>query len=139
LIKKEWQDTKEFKMPDQPERWLTLTTRFGQEIDNPNQDDLSRALEELSHDDRAGMTAADYAEHSAAYLRLESDAGPHYLLSMERDGTLTYSEFASPESDDPIVELTQKVPAERALVLMMLLVEGKCEQLEKELSERQGP
>ncbi len=126
-------------MPDQPVRWLTLTTRFGQEIDNPSRDDLSRALEELGHDDREGMTKADYAEHSAAYLRLESEAGPHYLLSVDRDGTLMFTEFLSPESDDPIVELTEKVPAERALALMMLLADGKCEQLEKELSERQGP
>ncbi len=126
-------------MPDQPERWLTLTTRFGEEIDNPSRDDLSRALEELSHDDRKGTTAADYAEHSTAYLRFESDAGPHFILSMEHDGTLTFSEFASSESDDPIVELTQKVPAERALALLLLFAEGKCDQLEKELSERQGP
>ena len=121
-------------MADQTQRWLTLTTRFGQEIENPNQDDCRRALEELSCDSHEGMTAADLVEHSTAYLRLEADVGPHSVLAVCCDGTVTYSQFESPEADDPVVELTQKVASARALELMMLLAADKCDQLEEQLA-----
>ena len=121
-------------MPDNPQHWFTLTSRYGKDIDNPTQEDLQRALDELQSDNHEGMTVADYAEHCTAWLRFETDAGPHYLLSVNREGFLSFSEFISQESDDPVVELTQKVPPEKALALLMMLAEGKSEKVEEELA-----
>ena len=96
---------------------VSLTTRNGKEIENPSQGDLSQAMKDLSPETPA--------EQTEIFLRCETDDGPIYLLSVDRDGTVSFSEFANHEADDPSVELTKKVSLEKALELLTLVSRRK--------------
>jgi hypothetical protein len=121
-------------MAEIPKRWLILTTRYGKDIQNPSQEDLRHALEELRKEDPQTMTKVDYAAHANAWLRCGTDAGPIYLLSTNRDGTTSLSEFANQDADDPVGELTKKVSFENALALWNLLATGNPDEVEAELA-----
>src|SRR5688572_16721523 len=110
-------------------QWLLLTNRCGKEIENPSHEDLRQAIDELGKEDPG-------EHHPSAWLRSETDeASPFYLLSVNRDGTVSFSKFMNHEADDPVVELTKKVPSEKAIELMTLLAEGKPERVKEELGE----
>ena len=122
-------------MADNPRRWITLTTRYGQDIENPSPEDLSRAMEELRQENAQGKGAD--AEHAIARLRLGSDDGPRYILSVDRDGTTSHSEFTDEEADDPVEELTRKLPREKALALWILLAKGSPDKVAAELRQKE--
>jgi len=122
-------------MAGNPQGWLILTTRYGKDIENPSKEDLTHAImEELGNEDKAAMIEENYAEHSNAWLRCGTDAGPIYMLSVDRDGTTSLSEFVNQDADDPIEELTRKISLEKALALCIFLAEGSPDKVEAELA-----
>ena len=115
--------------------WLMLTTRYGKDIENPSKDDLSHAImEELRNEDMAAMTEGNCSEHSSAWLRCGTNAGPIYMLCVNRDGTTSLSKFVNQDADDPIEELTRKISLEKALALCILLAERNPDKVEAELA-----
>jgi hypothetical protein len=122
-------------MPDPAPPWLILTSRYGQEIENPPQEDLSRAIDELKSDISTKTPGADDSDHESAWLSSETESGPKFILSVERDGTVCFSKFMSPDADDPSEEITKKVSLEKALALWLLLAKGNIEKIEAELAD----
>ena len=127
--------TREICMAGSAQWWVILTTRYGKDIENPSKDDLSHAImEELRNEDTAAMTEGNCAEHSNAWLRCGTDAGPIYMLCVNRDGTTSLTEFVDQDADDPIEELTRKMSLEKVLELCLLLAEGNPDKVEAELA-----
>jgi hypothetical protein len=122
-------------MPENPQRWLILTSRYGKEIENPSQDDLNHAIDELKNDNPKKNAGTDDSDHEAAWLSSEAGDGPKFILSVERDGTTCFSKFTSQDADDPSEEITKKISLEKALALWMLLAKGNTAKIEAELAD----
>jgi len=66
--------------------WAILTKRYGEDIRQPSDAQLSKAIDELYIENLPGMTERDYQEHSEAFLRLGFDEGPMYVTTATRNG-----------------------------------------------------
>jgi hypothetical protein len=122
-------------MPENAQHCIFLTSRYGKEIENPSQEDLSHAIDELKNDIPIKTPGADDSDHESAWLSSETDDSPKFILSVERDGTVCLSKFMSPDADDPSEEITKKVSLEKALALWLLLAKGNIEKIEAELAD----
>ena len=111
-------------MADTSGRWLILTTRTGQEKEDPTKEDLSHAIEELGQ-----LDSKSPVEEDTIWLHCGTQAGPIYVLSVNRDGTTSLSVFVNQDADDPIEELTKKITLEMALALWKLLADDKPDQV----------
>lgn len=118
-------------MAGNPEQWLILTTGEGNEVENPTHEDLRRAVTELGNHKPEGK--ADDFESSTVDLRYGL-GGSTYMLSVDRDGTASFS-VVNEGADDPVVELSKKLAMDKSLELLFLLADGSPDKVEAELSK----
>lgn len=108
--------------------WAILTSRYGEEVDEPSPAQLLDAAEELYNENVEGMGEGEYAEHPNAWLRYGTDDGPMYVVDAYRDGTVIVSRFADQDFGEPSHQTTlSDVQKDRLLELWTWLANGDFE------------
>jgi hypothetical protein len=82
--------------------WCIATGRYGADIRSPTDNDLVRLVREVFHESLPGMTEEDYAEHGSMHIRLGTDDGPMYVLTIARDGQLTLEQWSDQDYEDEL-------------------------------------
>jgi hypothetical protein len=113
------------------EHWLILTRRYGGDVRQPTVGELRSALAEIYHENHAGLTESDYAEHPNAWLRFGFDDGPMYVLDVYRGGRVHFSQWADPDYGDELEPeaIRSDVGEVEALLLWELLAAGEIDQI----------
>jgi len=74
--------------------WVTLTSRFGQSHEDPSDEDLKIALNELF--------SINNLEHPDAWIECGSDDGPLETLSMYGSGYAHYTKYSDADMSDEL-------------------------------------
>lgn len=108
---------------------MILTSRYGDDTDNPTHSELAHAITELYHETPVGMTEADYAEHGAAFLRYGFDDGPMIVLEISRLQECRLEEWADQDFEQQLAphRVMRKLPEVQALQLWDWLARGQID------------
>jgi len=100
---------------------------------NPTDEDLSKAIVELFHEDQPGMSDSDYSEHPSAWLTYGHENGDKwtiYTMDIYRSGYVLFSKHEDQDDDDPAFEKKmEKVSEKTAIGLFNLLKNKKIEEI----------
>jgi hypothetical protein len=107
--------------------WLILNTRYGNEIFNPTEGDITAALKEVYFENHPSLTEHDYAEHPNAFLRLGYDDGPMYALDVYRKGAVLFGQWADADYEREIEpeKWLEGVTFEKALSFWLMLAQNR--------------
>jgi hypothetical protein len=92
------------------------------------------AVREIFHEDIPSMLEGDYDEHPNAFIRYGFDDGPLYVVNINRDGTICFTQWADPEFEHELeAPLTMSnVTEQDALRLLTMLTKGQIAQIKSE-------
>lgn len=82
--------------------WCIATGRYGADTRSPTDGDLVRLVREVFDESLPGMTEEDYAEHGSMHMRLGSDDGPMYVLTIARRGKLTLEQWSGQDYENAL-------------------------------------
>jgi len=119
----------------QSSAWVILTRRYGEDVRQPSEDDLTQAVNELFNENYKAMTETDYAEHPNAWVRYGFDEGPMFVIEANRDKTVTLLKYADQDDVEAIAKYTVRDKSgENILSLWKLLAKGEIEEIRMALS-----
>jgi hypothetical protein len=82
--------------------WCIANGRYGADTRSPTDNDLARLVREVFDESLPGMTEEDYIEHGSMHMRLGTDDGPMYVLTIARGGQLTLEQWSDQDYDDEL-------------------------------------
>ncbi len=102
--------------------WVNLTTRLGETVRNPKQEQLREALKEL-------FSSSD-EEHPDSWIECGSQDGPLYSLSFVSSGRGRYTKYSDVDMTDELeVKELNAASSEEALQLWQYLINEQYERL----------
>jgi hypothetical protein len=112
--------------------WSYLCLRYGEEVAAPSEAQLTKAAQELFHENSDGMTESDYLEHGSSHLRVGYDNGPMYVLTIDRTGRATLEVWADQdyEVEACAPRELEKVGMNQAIQLWTDLASSEIEKVE---------
>jgi hypothetical protein len=112
--------------------WSHLCFRYGEEVGAPSKAQLTKAAQELFHENVDGMTESDYLEHGSSHLRLGYDNGPMHVLAIDRTGRATLEVWVDQdyEVEACAPRELKKVGMNQAIQLWTDLASGQIEKVE---------
>lgn len=90
--------------------WVTLTTRLGETISQPDTTQLKQTLDEL-------FSFEDY-EHPDAWINCGSDTGPLYSISIFSSGYALYAKYSDADMTEEL-ETKRIAPLDQASALAL--------------------